>query len=72
MFFFYESVRLITFELGIRFFTDYLEGNVYFKVEHPKQNLNRSMVQFRLLESIRNQKKEIVQTIHQFEHYADR
>ena len=31
----YDSIRLIAFELGLRFFTDYLEGDVYFKVRRP-------------------------------------
>jgi hypothetical protein len=53
--YFYEAVRLITFELGLRFFTDYLEGNIYFKVNHKEQNLTRALVQFRVTESIESQ-----------------
>lgn len=48
----YESIRLMTFELGLRFFQDYLAGNVYFKTKTPEQNLNRARVQFRLCESV--------------------
>ncbi|MEO0416096.1 MAG: phosphotransferase, partial [Verrucomicrobiota bacterium] len=48
----YDSVRLITFELGLRFFADYLAGDVYFKTNYPEQNLNRARVQFALCESI--------------------
>ena len=48
----YDSVRLITFELGLRFFQDYLAGNVYFKTTYPEQNLQRARVQFKLCESI--------------------
>lgn len=48
----YDSVRLIAFELGLRFFTDYLAGDVYFKVNYEGQNLNRARVQFALCESI--------------------
>lgn len=50
-----DSVRLITFELGLRFFTDYLAGNVYFHVNHPQQNLWRAVVQFKLTASIEAQ-----------------
>src|SRR5512143_477152 len=46
------SVKVITFELGLRFLTDYLLGDTYFKVNHPSHNLHRARVQFRLLESI--------------------
>jgi len=51
----YDSIRLIAFELGLRFFTDHLEGNVYFKVGRPGHNLARALVQFRLTESIESQ-----------------
>jgi Ser/Thr protein kinase RdoA (MazF antagonist) len=51
----FEAVRLIAFELGLRFFTDYLEGNIYFKVGDEKQNLLRALVQFKLTESIESQ-----------------
>ena len=48
----YDSIRLIAFELGLRFFSDYLAGDIYFKVNHEGQNLNRARVQFALCESI--------------------
>ena len=48
----FDSIRLLAFELGVRFFTDYLDGNVYFKVKHPQHNLQRALVQFKLTESI--------------------
>jgi hypothetical protein len=55
----YDGIRLIAFELGLRFFTDYLAGNVYFKVKHPDHNLLRAMVQFKLTESIEAQASAI-------------
>ena len=48
----YDSVRLISFELGLRFFTDYLAGDIYFKTNYESQNLNRGRVQMKLCESI--------------------
>jgi Ser/Thr protein kinase RdoA (MazF antagonist) len=57
--FLYDAVRLIAFELGLRFFSDYLEGNIYFKAKHPEHNLSRAIVQFRLTESIETQSKAI-------------
>ncbi len=51
----YDSIRLIAFELGLRFFTDYLAGNVYFRSSHPRHNLWRAVVQFRLTASIEAQ-----------------
>nr|WP_238717901.1 aminoglycoside phosphotransferase family protein [Petrachloros mirabilis] len=51
----YDAIRLIAFELGLRFLSDYLAGNVYFKVNHPDHNLARALVQFKLTESIEAQ-----------------
>lgn len=55
----FEALRLIAFELGLRFFTDYLEGNVYFKVDFHEQNLFRALGQFKLTESIESQAADI-------------
>jgi Ser/Thr protein kinase RdoA (MazF antagonist) len=51
----YDSIRVLAFELGLRFFTDYLAGNVYFKARHREHNLARALVQFKLTESIEAQ-----------------
>ena len=59
----FDSVRLITFELGLRFFQDYLAGSVYFKTKSPTQNLNRARVQFRLCESIESRERMIRATL---------
>jgi hypothetical protein len=55
----YDAIWLITFELGLRFFSDYLAGNVYFKCKYSRQNLDRALGQFRLLESIEAKEKKI-------------
>lgn len=55
----FDSIRLLTFELGVRFFTDYLAGNVYFKIKHPQHNLQRALVQFKLTESIESHEADI-------------
>jgi len=60
----YDSLRLIAFELGLRFFTDYLEGDVYFKVRRPEHNLHRALVQFQLAQSIELQAAHIQAIIH--------
>jgi hypothetical protein len=51
--------KLITFEIGIRFLTDYLTGDTYFKVHRPDHNLDRCRAQFRLVESIEQQEEEM-------------
>lgn len=55
----YDAIRLLPFELGLRFFTDHLAGNVYFKARHPRHNLDRARVQFRLTESIEAQENQL-------------
>ena len=55
----YEAIRLIAFELGLRFFTDFLEGDIYFKVTRSQQNLIRALVHFKLTESIESQERVI-------------
>lgn len=61
--FLFDSIRLLAFELGLRFFSDYLNGNVYFKVRHADQNLYRARVQFRLCESIETREGMIRQAL---------
>ncbi len=55
----YAAMRLISFELGLRFFTDHLAGDVYFRTDRPGHNLQRALVQFRLTESIEAQEARI-------------
>lgn len=46
------SVKVITFELGIRFLADHLRGETWFRIDRPGQNLHRARVQLRLLEAM--------------------
>jgi hypothetical protein len=55
----YDAIRLVPFELGLRFLTDYLEGDHYFKTEWPGQNLHRALVQFQLTTSIEEHEQPI-------------
>lgn len=43
---------LMTYECGMRFLTDYLEGDVYFRTHRPKQNLDRAHTQFKLVDDM--------------------
>jgi len=49
------SGTLITFEQGLRFLTDYLRGDVYYKTHRKGHNLDRSRVQFKMVESMAEQ-----------------
>jgi len=46
---------LITLETGIRFLTDFLEGDIYFKIHRPGHNLDRCRTQLKLVERIEDQ-----------------
>ena len=43
------GAKIMTFECGIRFLTDYLEGDVYFRTTHPEHNIVRARNQFKLV-----------------------
>jgi len=51
--------KMITLIIGCRFLTDYLKGDVYFKVHREGHNLDRSRTQFRLVESILEQEEQM-------------
>lgn len=58
------GARLMTLECGIRFLTDYLQGDTYFKTDYPEHNLIRARTQFRLVDEMEQQferMQEIVQ-----------
>lgn len=61
--FLWSGIHLMTLELGLRFLTDHLEGDVYFKVQQPGQNLHRAWVQFKLTEKIEQKESEICRLI---------
>jgi aminoglycoside phosphotransferase (APT) family kinase protein len=51
--------KLITFTIGLRFLTDHLAGDTYFRIHRPGHNLDRSRTQFKLVESIETQEEEM-------------
>ncbi len=61
------SVKYMVFVLGIRFLTDYLNGDVYFKTRHALHNLERARVQFRLLEVLEAQSEELEAILAQYQ-----
>ncbi len=46
------GAKLMTLECGIRFLTDYLEGDHYFHTTRPGQNLDRARTQFKLVQDM--------------------
>lgn len=50
---------LLTFEVAVRFLTDYLEGDTYFKISRPRHNLDRARAQFKLAQEFRTRESEM-------------
>lgn len=57
------SVKLLTFECGIRFLGDYLNGDVYFKTHRPGHNLDRARTQFKLVSDIEKKTNDMKKII---------
>lgn len=58
------GAKIMTFECGMRFLADYLQGDVYFKIHRPEHNLDRARTQFKLvadMEAKWDAMKEIVE-----------
>ena len=60
------SGRLITFEIGIRFLTDFLAGDVYFKTHRPGHNLDRARTQFALVRAMEGLTDEMEAVVRQY------
>lgn len=46
------GAKVMTYECGMRFLTDYLQGDIYFKIHRENQNLDRCRTQFKLVEDM--------------------
>jgi len=57
------ACKVIVLETGMRFLTDYLEGDIYFKTKRWSHNLERCRVQFKLLVSIEEQEESMEQIV---------
>ena len=57
---------LMTYECGMRFLTDYLEGDVYFKVHREGHNLDRTRTQMKLVSDMEQQLKDMEATVQRY------
>ena len=60
------GARLMTLECGVRFLTDYLEGDHYFRTGYPGQNLDRARTQFKLVRDMEAQFDAMAAIIRRF------
>ncbi len=57
------GAKLMTLECGVRFLTDYLDGDVYFSVARPGHNLDRTRTQFKLVSETERHWNEIMNIV---------
>jgi len=60
------AARLITFTIGLRFLTDHLSGDVYFRVHRAGHNLDRCRTQFHLVRQMEERADEIDAIINRY------
>ena len=60
---FVASGLVITFEQGIRFLSDFLDGDTYYRTVRPGQNLDRARVQFALVRSLENHREGLERVV---------
>ena len=53
------SIKILTYELVLRFLTDYINGDTYFKIKYPEHNRDRFLNQYYLLQDIETKLDEI-------------
>ena len=51
--------RLLTYMQTVRFLTDYINGDTYYKIQYPEHNLVRTKAQFKLLQSVEEHTPEM-------------
>lgn len=62
------SAKLMTFECGMRFLTDYLNGDTYFRIAYPEHNLVRARSQFALVADMEKHMDEMEKIIANIEY----
>ena len=60
------GAKIMTYECGIRFLADYLQGDAYFKIHREKHNLDRCRTQFKLVADMESKWDEIQQIINRY------
>ena len=55
-----DGAIVLTFEQAVRFLSDFLDGDSYFKVDDPEHNLRRARAQLRLLERLLERENDLV------------
>ena len=57
------GAKLLTYMQTVRFFTDYIDGDTYYKIAYPQHNLVRTKAQFKLLQSLEENYEKMQQIV---------
>lgn len=62
------GAKMMTYECGIRFLMDYLQGDIYFKIHRPGQNLDRCRTQFALVADMEKKWQQMQEIVRKYSH----
>lgn len=65
------GAKVMTYECGMRFLTDYLQGDVYFKVRREGHNLDRCRTQFKLVKDMEDKWEQMQEIVSKYYHLND-
>ena len=63
------GAKIMTLECGMRFLTDYLEGDHYFKITREHQNLDRARTQFKLVQDMEEKWDTMAQIVNKYRNF---
>lgn len=60
------AAKLMTFECGMRFLADYLDGDIYYKIQRENHNLDRARTQFKMVADMENKSEEMKEIVNRY------
>lgn len=57
------SAKIMTYECGMRFLKDYIEGDIYYKIDHPEHNLDRARNQIKLVLDMEKDYQQMIEIV---------
>lgn len=57
------SAKIMTYECGMRFLKDYIEGDIYYKIEYPEHNLDRARNQIKLVKDMERDYQQMIEIV---------
>lgn len=65
------GAKVMTYECGMRFLMDYLQGDVYFKIHRPQHNLDRARTQFKLVSDMESKWQTMERIVKKYGNYSE-